>query len=80
MPHASRTVNTEFGSPVPVRVGVVSERRALFIGAVIPGADGTVESRVKVEATGEDVFPAPSVTVTLYVFNHSGNPDEGVNE
>jgi hypothetical protein len=59
------TVKIVFGSPVPVRVGVVSETRDQFVGVVIDGADGAVESRVTVTDTGAVVLFAPSVRVTL---------------
>jgi hypothetical protein len=57
------TVKIVFGSPVPVRVGVVSETRDQFVGVVIDGADGAVESRVKLATVGELTFPRVSVLV-----------------
>jgi hypothetical protein len=65
VPHAFRTMKKVFASPVPVRVGVVSERRELLVGVEIEGATGAVVSTVKLVVTGAVVLFAPSVRVTL---------------
>lgn len=58
-------VKIVFASPVPVRVGVVSEMRELLMGVAIVGTTGAVVSTVKVVTTPGVVLPAISVRVTL---------------
>jgi hypothetical protein len=78
VPEAFLTVNILLGSPVPVRVGVVSLVRELLAGTVIPGATGAVVSTTNVVAVGVLVFPAVSVRVTEKVFDPSGSGVVGV--
>jgi hypothetical protein len=64
-PEASRMVNTDPGSQVPLIVGVLSEVSDPFTGAVTAGVAGGVVSIVSGSGVAGLVLPAASVIVTL---------------
>jgi hypothetical protein len=64
---ASRIVNIAPGSPVPFMRGVLSPVTLPSTGHVIVSGGGAAVSTINVVETGELVFPAASVVVTVIV-------------
>jgi hypothetical protein len=83
-PEAFRITIVEFASPEPVTAGVdpVDEYGELVSVPTITivGVLGGRESTTNVVVPPRLVFPAASVRVILYVFDHSGSIEDGMNE
>jgi hypothetical protein len=67
-PEASRIVNTDPGSQVPLMVGVLSFVRSPFVGLAIVGVAGAVVSIVSRSRVAGLIFPDISVIVMLYSY------------